>query len=404
MSTAARVAANAGDPGTRPTRSMARTVVQGVLGLGLAAALLVWGLPRVSNVTWPEIWAILRGVPVATALLLLVGVVIGLYCYTFTLTASLHGLRQWQALIVNVAGSSVGNLLPGGGAAGLAATYTICRSWGFSRRDISTSAIVTGVWNVLARIALPLIAILALLSGRDPDVPKGLADAAVAGALSGALILGTFVAILVSERAAVAIGKGLDKVLGRLFRRRRMSVEAVVIDLRARISDIVRTGWLSMSLGLAGFFGVYFVVFLVCMHTTGVDLFYGQLFAAYALGRLLTAVGVTPGGLGVTEAATAAALIAWGAGPAQAVAGALLFSVYTHLMEIPLGALGWLAWSVSPKKAPVEDPDADGADGAGVDGDAGTPGETTGPGVEAVGDAEDVEDDADHPAPEGLRG
>ncbi len=345
-------------------------MLQGVLGLGLAAALLVWGLPRVSNVTWPQIWAVLRGVPATTALLLFVGVVIGLYCYTFTLTGSLHGLRQWQALIVNVAGSSVGNLLPGGGAAGLAATYTICRSWGFSRRDISTSAIVTGVWNVLARIALPLIAILALLAGRDSDVPSALADAAVAGALSGVLILGTFVAILVSERAAVGIGQGVDKVIGRLWPRRTMNVRSLVVDLRARISDVVRTGWLSMTLGLVGFFGVYFVLFLVCMHATGVDLFYGQLFAAYALGRLLTAVGVTPGGLGVTEAATAAALIAWGAGPAEAVAGALLFSVYTHLMEIPLGALGWLAWSVSPKKAPVED----------------------------------TVDDAGHPATEGLRG
>ncbi|MEO5981376.1 MAG: lysylphosphatidylglycerol synthase domain-containing protein [Pedococcus sp.] len=363
-------AASTGGPSTQAGRARGRTVLQGVLGLGLAAALLVWGLPRVSNVTWPQIWAVLRGVPATTALLLFVGVVIGLYCYTFTLTGSLHGLRQWQALIVNVAGSSVGNLLPGGGAAGLAATYTICRSWGFSRRDISTSAIVTGVWNVLARIALPLIAILALLAGRDSDVPSALADAAVAGALSGVLILGTFVAILVSERAAVGIGQGVDKVIGRLWPRRTMNVRSLVVDLRARISDVVRTGWLSMTLGLVGFFGVYFVLFLVCMHATGVDLFYGQLFAAYALGRLLTAVGVTPGGLGVTEAATAAALIAWGAGPAEAVAGALLFSVYTHLMEIPLGALGWLAWSVSPKKAPVED----------------------------------TVDDAGHPATEGLRG
>jgi putative heme transporter len=194
-----------------------------------------------------------------------------------------------------------------------------------------------------------------LLAGRDPDVPNALEDAAVAGALSGAVILGVFLAILVSERAAVKIGQGFDKVLGRLFRRRNMSVEALVIDLRARISDVVRTGWLSMTLGLVGFFGVYYVLFLVCMHATGVDLFYGQLFAAYALGRLLTAVGVTPGGLGVTEAATTTALIAWGADPAQAFAGAVLFSVYTHLMEIPLGAIGWLAWSVSPKKAPVED-------------------------------------------------
>ena len=371
MSTAASTDGRAGDgsgppgrsnqgpssqgPSTAPHRSRGRTVIQGVLGLGLAAALLIWGLPRVSNVTWPEIWHVLSGVPATTAVLLLVGVVVGLYCYTFTLTGSLNGLKHWQAIIVNVAGSSVGNLLPGGGAAGLAATYTICRSWGFSRRDISTSAIVTGVWNVLARIALPLIAIVALLAGRDPDVPNALEDAAVAGALSGVLILAVFVAILVSERAAVAIGQSFDKVLGRLFRRRNMSVKALVIDLRARISDIVRTGWLSMTLGLVGFFGVYYVLFLVCMHTTGVDLFYGQLFAAYALGRLLTAVGVTPGGLGVTEAATSAALIAWGADPAQAVAGAVLFSVYTHLREIPLGALGWLAWSVSPKKEPVED-------------------------------------------------
>ena len=267
----------------------------------------------------------------------------------------MRGLRHWQALIVNVAGSSVGNLLPGGGAAGLAATYTICRSWGFSRRDISTSAIVTGVWNVLARIALPVLAILGLLAGRDQDVPNALEDAAVAGAVSGSVILAVFVSILASERAAVAIGQGIDKVIGRLWKRRSMSVRSLVVDLRARINDVVRTGWLSMTLGLVGFFGVYYLLFLLCAHTTGVDLPYGQLFAAYAIGRLLTAVGVTPGGLGVTEAATTVALVGWGAEPAEAAAAVVLFSVFTHFMEIPLGALGWAAWSMSPKKAPVED-------------------------------------------------
>jgi uncharacterized membrane protein YbhN (UPF0104 family) len=331
-------------------------VLQACLGLGLAAALLTWGLPYFAKTSWADVWRVLTQVPPHTALLLLGGVVVGLYCYTFTLTGSLPGLRHWQALIVNVAGSSVGNLLPGGGAAGLAATYTICRSWGFSRRDISTSAIVTGVWNVLARVALPLVAIVALLSGRDEDVPTALEDAAIAGAVSGTLILAAFVAILASERAAVLIGRGVDKVVGPLLRRprRTMSVRALVVDLRARINDVVRSGWLSMTLGLVGFFGVYYGLFLMCMNTTGVSLFQGQLFAAYAIGRLLTAVGVTPGGLGVTETATAAALVAWGANPAEAAAGVVLFSVYTHLMEVPLGALGWLAWSLSPKKEPVE--------------------------------------------------
>lgn len=342
-------------PRARKPRSRVRTVVQAGIGLTLAAVLLVYVLPRLAKTNWSDVWAVLSEVPFTTFLLLLVGVIAGLYCYTFTLTGSLPGLKHWQALIVNVAGSSVGNLLPGGGAAGLAATYTICRSWGFSRRDISTSAIVTGVWNVLSRVALPLIAIIALFAGRDPDVPRALEDSAVAGALTGGIILAVFVSILASERAAVAIGQAIDKVVGRLWRRRTMSVRSLVVDLRLRINDVVRTGWLSMTLGLLGFFGVYYGLFLICMHTTQVDLFYGQLFAAYAIGRLLTAVGLTPGGLGITESGTVAALVAWGANPADALAGVVLFSFFTHLMEIPLGAIGWAAWSVSPKKPPAED-------------------------------------------------
>ena len=334
-------------------RSRPRTVVQGAVGLGLAAFLLVWGLPHFGHTTWGAVWHILRQVPPTTDALMVVGVMLGLYCYTLTLTGSMPGLRHWQALVVNVAGSAVGNLLPGGGAVGLAATYTICRSWGFSRRDISTSAIVTGVWNVLSRIALPLIAIVGLLAGAG-DVPKPLQDGAVAATITGTIILTTFVAVLVSERAAVAIGGRIDAVGGRLWHRRSMSVEALVIDLRGRINDVVRHGWLKMTLGLGGYFGVYYLLFLLCMHTTGVHLHYGQLFAAYAIGRLATAVGVTPGGLGVTESVTVATLVAWGAGHPESVAGAVLFSVFTHVMEVPLGALGWVAWTLSPKSAPSD--------------------------------------------------
>ena len=351
--------ASAQGPREHTPHNRLRHGIQAAVGLTLALVLIVYVLPRLAKTNWSSVWSVLADVPASTFLLLLCGVVLGLWCYTFTLTGSLPGLRHWQALIVNVAGSSVGNLLPGGGAAGLAATYTICRSWGFSRRDISTSAIVTGVWNVLSRVALPLIAIVALFAGRDSDVPGPLEDAAVAGALTGSLILVAFVSILASERAAIVIGHGIDRVVGRLWRRRSMSVKALVIDLRSRINEVVRTGWLSMTLGLAGFFGVYYLVFLACMKTTGVDLFYGQLFAAYAIGRLLTAVGLTPGGLGITESGTVTALVAWGAVPTDALAGVVLFSFFTHLMEIPLGALGWLAWWASPKKAPAEQPQQD---------------------------------------------
>ena len=66
--------------------------------------------------------------------------------------------------------------------------------------------------------------------------------------------------------------------------------------------------------------------------------------AAFALGRLLTSVAVTPGGLGLVEAGSLALLVAMGADPAQAAGGILLFTIFTHILEIPFGVLAWLVW------------------------------------------------------------
>ena len=365
--------------------SRTKQVLQTVVGLGLAAAMLIWGLPYFAKTSWTDIWSVIRTIPLSHALAFQALMLIGLWCYTFTFTGSLHGLSHIKALIVNLCGSSVSTLLPGGGAVGLAATYAICRSWGFSRRATSTSVIVTGVWNVLARIALPVVAIGALWFG-GVTLPPALTDLAVAGMFTGLAVLGALVAIMVSERAAQAIGRALDWALGPLRRRRKakaeakaraevegegveqrpvepgpveppMSIEELVTDLRARIKDIVHTGWISMTLGMVGFFGAYYVLFVLIMRETGVTLPLNLLFAAFAIGRLLTAVGITPGGIGITETATSAVLVGWGAEAAGATAGVVLFSIFTHLMEVPLGALGWLMWTASTKVEPHDEGD-----------------------------------------------
>jgi len=343
-----------------------KQVIRVVLGLALAVALLGWGFPRMANTSWGNVWGEVERVSPLHALGFLGLVLVGLGCYTFTFTGSLPGLSNWRAFIVNICGSSVSNLLPGGGAVGLAATYTILRSWGFKNRDVSTSAIVTGVWNTLARIALPIVAIIMLWVGND-GLPKALTSAAWAAALSGLAIFGAFVAILASERAAQTIGRGLDKLLAPLFRRRKrtMSIDALVHDMRGRINEVVRTGWLQMTFGMIGFFGFYYLLFVLIMHSVGVYEPLGILFAAFAIGRLLTAVGVTPGGIGVVEIASLGALVAWGAEPNAAAAGLFLFSIFTHLMEVPLGALGWLVWSMSTRVKGATGEDDEDADPVG---------------------------------------
>ena len=340
-------------------RPSLRQVIQGLLGLGVAVGLIVWGLPHFVGTTWDEVFDRLQQIGAGTALQLLALMLCGLWLYTFMLTGSLPGLSHPKALILNVCGSSVGNLLPGGGAAGVVATYGMCRSWGFSRRDISTSVIVTGIWNVLGRVALPVIGTGVLLTDAS-SLPEPVVRAGAGGAVVGLALLALFVAVIVSERAATVIGHGLDTVLGRLWHRsragREMSIDELVRDLRGRLNSVVRTGWPSMTFGLFGFFGVYYVLFWFCLDSQHVQVTFAHTFAAYAVGRLLSTVGITPGGVGITEIGSTAVLIAFGANPAAATAGVVLFSIYIHLLEIPLGAIGWVIWGVSRKKSPKKSP------------------------------------------------
>lgn len=342
----------------RPTR---RTVLHAVLGLALAIAIIGFGMPFFAETTWANIGSHLGEVGPLHAVELFAIMAIGLWCYTFTLTGSLPGLSHSKALMMNVAGSSVGNLLPGGGAAGVAVTYLFGRSWGFSRMAISTSIIVSGVWNVLARVALPLLGI-AVLAMDQTALPKSVRQGAFGAALLALVTLAVFIAMVVSDAWAARLGAFIDRWIGHLLAKlrrgekkgRRIDLAAVLKNQRSRLASVTAQGWLPMSFGVIAFLGIYFGLFWRTMEVVGVTMPLPQLFAAYAIGRLLTAVGVTPGGLGITEAGTLSVMVAWGAEPAAAAAGVLIFALYTHIFEVPLGALGWLGWSLSVKQRPPD--------------------------------------------------
>lgn len=334
-------------------------MAQALGGIALAAVLIIWGLPRLAHTSWTQILGVLQHVGGGTATVLLVLMLVGLWCYTFTLSGSLPGLSHIKALVVNLGGSAVGNLLPGGGAVGVAATYLMCRSWGFSRREISTSIIVSGVWNVLARLALPVFGLAVLVL--DPAaLPGQIVRDGVIGALAGLAVFGLFIAVIVSRRAATRVGRAADALLrplsGRFFRGRQMSLDALIFDMRARVTEVVNTRWLPMTAGLVGFFAIYYLLFWQCLSAVGVELSFAHLFAAYAVGRLLTTIGITPGGVGVSEAGTALVLIRFGADPSHGTAGVVLFSLYAHVLEIPFGMLCWIAWAAMRKTTPPDAP------------------------------------------------
>jgi len=72
--------------------------------------------------------------------------------------------------------------------------------------------------------------------------------------------------------------------------------------------------------------------------------------AAFAVIRLLTAMPITPGGLGITELGLIG-ILAGGAdhtASAQVTAAVLMYRAVTYLPSIPLGALACLTWRYAP--------------------------------------------------------
>ncbi len=329
-----------------------REVAQTFIGLAVAVAVVFYGLPFVADTTWPQIGAQLALVGLAPAMAMAGLLVAGLYCYTWTMVGSLPGLSQLRAFTVNTAGSMVANILPGGGAVGVAVTYLMFRSWGFARAAISTSLIVTTIWNMLARLTLPILGGLAVLLG-PVDAPRSVVIATLVATTMGLLFLGFFAGVIFSDAVAREVGSAVATLTSPLARRfpRVRNLDGVMTDQRRRIEGIVRRNSVLMSLGLLGMFGCFFVLYVVSARAVGVELALVPLFAAYAFRQFLTVVAITPGGLGITEVGTAGILVAFGAEPASAAAAALLFAVFTHLLEVPLGALATLGWWLTRKRS-----------------------------------------------------
>ncbi|WP_084958982.1 lysylphosphatidylglycerol synthase domain-containing protein [Thermoactinospora rubra] len=317
-----------------------------VLSLALAATLVVY-LPQIVQaltgkpVSWTEIGREFAALNPAVIGLMAVTWLGSLLAYTFVLTNSLPGLTHMQALTLNAAGSAVSNLLPFGGAAGVALTFAMTRGWGFANRPIVVMTLVSGVWNMLFRFLLPAVGIIALLiAGVVPD-PE-VARLAWTGALSLLGLVAVLAAAIYWDRAAQLLGRGLDKVTPRRFH-----VAEALHKLRADIAGIVRTRSPGLSAGMAAFLALQWLIMIECLHATGAYPGLAQSVAVFAVSRVLTSALVTPSGAGIMEGGVVLLLTqVFGVAAASATAAALLFGFWTYTIEIPFGGLALGGWAL----------------------------------------------------------
>ncbi|MEO3888474.1 lysylphosphatidylglycerol synthase domain-containing protein [Nonomuraea sp. B5E05] len=319
-----------------------------VLSLGLAVLLVVY-LPQIVRaltgkpVSWAEIGAVFGALGAGEIAIMAVLWLLSLVAYTFVLTNSLPGLNNLQGLTLNAAGSAVSNLLPFGGAVGVAVSFAMTKGWGFSNRSFVVMTLVSGIWNTLFRFILPAVGIIALLMA-DEAPNATVAKAGWTGAISILVLCAVVAAALYWERAATLLGRALDG-LTRLLRV-KFHASAAFHRLRADTAGIVRTRWPGLSLGMIFFLGFQWAIMAACMHATGAWPGLAESIAVFALSRVLTSALITPSGAGIMESGVAALLIAFGVPGTPAIATALLFGFWTYTIEIPFGGLALGAWAL----------------------------------------------------------
>jgi uncharacterized membrane protein YbhN (UPF0104 family) len=345
-------------PKVKP-KSKVRWAIEIAITFLVLAGMFVVILPRITGSSYEEVWKVFGAIE-PWEFLLLAAVWLGnLWTYTPVLTNSLPGLTHPQAFTANLATSAVSNVLPFGGAVGVAATYLMYGSWGFTPGEITRSVLVTGVWNVLVKMALPVVALVLLtFSGEMRPAVVGVAVlglVVLAGTIAGLWL------VLRSDAFARAVGRAAARVLtwiAHLIRRPPVTgLEAQLVGFRHESQTLIAQRWVRLSVWIVIYNATQYVLLLLCLwvmpepqpHPGWVEVF-----AAFTIGRLLSNVTVTPSGLGFVEAGIAAALVAAGGDPASMTAAVLLFSAFTYLAEIPVGAVSWLVWATRTRwRVPV---------------------------------------------------
>jgi uncharacterized membrane protein YbhN (UPF0104 family) len=331
---------------TAKRSSPVRTAVKVAISLVLVVGIFYFLLKGI-NLT--EVWAQITAMTWREDLVLAAAALWNLATYAFVWMSVTPGLRFWPAMTMTQATTAVTNTVPGGSAIGVAMTYQILGSYGYSRSRTSVAVLVSGVWNSFAKLALPVLA-LALVA-----LQGGASGARVTAALLG--IAGLVAAIIVfalmlrseayAQRFGIWAGRVASRVLRLVGRPPVQGWELATVKFRTRTLDLLEHGWAPITIAtLVSHLSLYLVL-LASLRAVGVsdsEVGWAEVLAVFSFARLATAIPFTPGGAGVVEAVLIAGLVTAGGDREQVTAAVLVYRALTWALPILVGVPCYLWW------------------------------------------------------------
>lgn len=262
---------------------------------------------------------------------------------------TLPGLRFFQALEVTQASTALSMILPAGTAAGIGAQYGMLRKWGFEGRPVARAITLVSLFNQFCNLLYPVVGVFLLVAFGEQAAL--LATAAFIGVAVLGISVAAFVVALVSDSLAFEVGELAARVANwALAKFRRGPVKwggTAFEEFRLSAGDLLKRRWHSLiAASLAGSLTTFFVllVSLRALGVTSAQVSVEEVFAAWALIRLVGSVPITPGDVGIIELGLTTTLIAFGGANAPVVAAVLVYRFLTMAPTLVLGLVAAATW------------------------------------------------------------
>jgi uncharacterized protein (TIRG00374 family) len=245
--------------------------------------------------------------------------------------------RHWGPVITSqLAGNALAKVAPGGGAMGSALQYRMLVQAGLPSAATISALTAVNLLVFAVVLALPVLAIPALLRG---SVDPTLLETAVAGLAVFVVASAVGAVLLSTDRPLAWVGRLIQRVRNRL----RRSAEPLrhlpdrLLRERDRILSTLGPRWKRALAATVGRWTFDYLTLLAALAAIGSHPRPALVLLAFCGAQLLAQIPVTPGGLGFVEAGLTAMLALAGVRAGDAVVATFAYRLFSYWLPLPLG-------------------------------------------------------------------
>ena len=331
------------------------------LGIALAIAIFIFGFVLPQVIDYKTVIDVLKNLEPQDYLIMIAA---GLFLYVpegALYSSLMPGMGLRRGMSAWVASTAVSTTIPG---ADLVVRYGMYRSWGFGVERTMLGIFLSGLFDNIVKFSLPAVAVIAFLVLGAGDLGDFVWIAIIALAVLIVMIV-VVVGMVRSETFTQWLAAKTESIanwgLGKIKRDPLEGLSEKVVGFRDLAIGIVKeSGAQAMFYSVTGKLWA-FVMLTLALRIVGLDsdiLSLGQIFIVWVVVLMITAIPITPGGVGIA-AMSYIFFFSQMIGNEYSdiiAAGIVLFRLAQWFLPIPIGWVSVGLWRRQVTKGQLPDP------------------------------------------------